>query len=671
MTNVEQLAARFAHIPRIEETGPQHGYNGKRMTRLGRRTRLIHAIACVVGLIPFVLKLCGTTISLQVVAVGFGFVVPGGGFLACAGPATILIGLFICFILWRKTAFRIQDRYGSFFGVVGFWILGALGGLLAGIPSFERFRLTQWWAWSGYVIAIVCTFALFLPFELRVRKMIMQMKAARAKRVAAFDDSITGLAAVTASSCESGTHELSADQLKAARFLFDTTVNREEGDLSTFDRMFGLLEYRYQLSVFGYALMLLHAKYLPNFTGYLKQAHRFLIKSFALPDTCGYWPRQALTGYFSKNPDPVVKANIMLSGWMLPVVVSYHEQYRDDEFEREGSIKFQPFKDKPNETYDYSSKGIVEVLHRQYNNMEYPYMLIPCEPHRAFPTCNSFGLLGMLIYDRDHGTHYCEDFWDELYDNISQEFVEVDGSLTVRREYLYGLRHMTSFAIGYDPLADVNNYLHYLPIFPGLARRCYAQIRKHEIELREGVAYIKNKPWEKVMDIYTRKQDSAAPIALLEMVASEYGDNELYDGLLNAERLYLARSKEPGSFKFKNTNSQIMAFFAFARLNKKDFWSDVILRGLPETAFSGPLLSDCDYPGVIPAKAASDGDNLDLVLYNGTEPGEKRILIERLKPDAQYSINSGEKKFTSDGNGNAELHIYLDGRTEVMISVCE
>jgi len=34
MTNVEQLTGRFARIPKIEETGPQRGYNGKRATKL-------------------------------------------------------------------------------------------------------------------------------------------------------------------------------------------------------------------------------------------------------------------------------------------------------------------------------------------------------------------------------------------------------------------------------------------------------------------------------------------------------------------------------------------------------------------------------------------------------------------------------------------------------------
>ena len=665
MTNVELLVERFARIPRIEETGPLRGYNGPRMTKRGRRTRLIHAAMCIIGLFPFVLSVGGIPVSPRLVAVGFGLIVPGGGFLACAGPATILAGLYICFYLWRKHAMKLQDLYGSWLGVVGYWLLGALGGFLADIPALAPFRLPHW---CGYLIAVICAFALFVPLELKVLDLYKKMDANRAKRLAVFDESIADLEAVTsATPYEAGTQELDEEQIKAARFLLEAAVNREPGDFSGFDGVFGLSEYRYQFSVFGYALMLLHAKYLPNFSGYLKEAHRFLIKGYEDPRTCGYWAREALTGYFSTNPDPVVKANIMLSGWMMPVLAGYHDQYRDDEFEQDGSIRFQPYKDKPQETYDYSSPGIMQVIYRQLKNKEYPYMLIPCEPHLAFTTCNSFGFLGMLVYDRDHGTHYCDDVWDDLYDNLTREFVEVDGSMTLRRQYIYGLRHLPASQFGFDPIADVNNYLFYLPVFPGLARRCYAQVRKHEVEVRDETAYLTHKPWDKVVNMYTRKRDPSLQIALLEMVAAEYGDDPLVAGLRKAETIHLARSKEPGSFKFKDVNTQITAFFAFARLCKKNYWSDVILRGMPETAFTGPLLAECKYPDVIPAKAASSGDDLDLVLYNGADPGEYGIRLERLRPNGRYTVNGGEQMFTADTDGGAELHVMLDGRTAIKI----
>ena len=667
MTSAEVLTGRFTHIPRIEETGPQKGYNGKRMARKGLRTRAIHAVLCILGLIPLVLKIAGVTVSPVLIAIGAGLIVPGGGFLACAGPATVIIGLFVCFYLWKKRAMRMNERMGTWLGIAGFWLLGALGGFLAGIPVFEKIRLTQWWDYSGFVIAVVCAFVLFLPYEVKVRKIYKLMKEAREQRIAAFDESISHLDEVTDTPYAEGIQELDEEGILAARYLYDMTVNHEDGDLQQFSGPRFLSGLQYQLSTFGYGLMVLHAKYLPNFTGYLKEGHRFLIKHFADPRTCGYWAKQALTGYFSKNPDPVVKANVMLSGWMLPTCAGYYDQYHDDEFEREPAIKFQPYKDKPEETYDYSVKGIVDVLYRQYHNKEYPYMLIPCEPHLAFPMCNVWALEGMLMYDRVHDTHYCDDIWDDLYDNVSHEFIEIDGSMALRRHYQYGLRHLPASRMpGYDPLADVQNYMHYGMVFPGLGRRCYAQIRKHEIEFKDGLPYLKRLPWEKIVNMFTQKPDPSLQIAMLEMTAIEFGDTELAEGLRKIEAKYLSRSKEPNSFQYKDVTSLTMSYYAFIRFAKKGYWSDVIQRGMPETAFTGPLLAECEYPKVIPAKATSSGDDLELVLYNGAEPGEQRLKLERLKPDADYSIN-GEKTFKSDSNGQAELYVYLDGRTALNI----
>jgi hypothetical protein len=566
----------------------------------------------------------------------------------------------------------IQDFYGSLAGIVGFWALGALGGLLAGAEYkfFDIINVTlpawtklHWW---GYIAAAASAVILFGGYERQTQKMYKQMSAARSERIENFDEAIAELDAATSAEISADTGELDAEQLKAARFLLDSAVNREDGDFSGFDWLRGLAEYRYQLSAFGYGLMLLHCKYLPNFTGSLKDAHRFLIRGYSDPRTCGYWAKEALTGYASTNPDPVVKGNVMLSGWMMPVVAGYADQYGDKEFEAPASISFQPYKDKPNETYNYNSEGVMKVLYRQFAEHEYPYMLIPCEPHVAFPMCNSYGLLGMLMYDRDHGTHYCADFWDELYDNVSQEFIEIDGTMALRRQYQYGLRHLPASQLGYNPMADVHNYLHWLPIFPGLARRCYAMVRKHELEIRDGAAYVKKTPWDKMIDMFTFTPNPSLQIATLAMLAAEYGDTEMLKALRKTEEMQMTRSKEPESFKFQNVNSLTGAYLAFSRLCKKGYWSDVILRGMPETSKTGPVLSECSYPEVIPAKACSSGEDLELVLYNGAAAGEQQLTIERLKPNTRYTVN-GSDVFVSDGNGCAVLNVFLNGKTPVHI----
>jgi hypothetical protein len=457
--------------------------------------------------------------------------------------------------------------------------------------------------------------------------------------------------------------------MRAARYLMEISV-REKGDFSTFDHREGpLTGNRYQFSVVGMVLMVLQGKYLPNFHGYLAQARRFLIDAVTDPRTCEYWKKQNLIGYWRWNPDPIVRANIMLSGWMLPMITGYGDQLDDRRFESEGALKFRPFRDKPERSYNYSAKGCVEALYKQYAKREFPYMLIPCEPHVAFPTCNSYGLLGMIIYDRDHGTHYCADFFDELYDYLSSDFVEIDGSIAIRRQDIYGLRFIPASQInmGYDPLADVQNYLHYLPIFPGLARRNYALIRKHHLEIRDGVTYIKGRKWEDVFDMSTMSKNPALLISQLELIAIEYGDTEIVNGLRKAEEIYLERSKDPNVLKFKDVPVVVTAYLALARFARKGDWSDVILRGSDPTAHTGPILTDCKFPEVLVAKAMSSGDDLDLVLYNGGDSSEQSIKIERLAPNTGYTVESTGYRFVSDNSGTATITVLLNGRTPVHI----
>jgi len=670
MTNVEELVSRFAKLPRIEETGPRKGYNGKRMRRKGIRTRLLHLALCVLGLLPLVLYICGLNVDSKLIAVGFGLIVPGGGFIAVGEPVCAAIGLYICFVLWKKKGMMMQDFLGSFVGVVGFWLLGAAGGVLSKTILTEwlfkavevpRLGYNPW----GYLAAIIVAVILFGNYELKVLKMYKELKKARFERLSVYDEAIAEFDEATKAPAPEGTQELDEDQLDAARFVFNATV-REIGDLSGIERVFGLGEYRYTLSVFGYALMILHAKYMPNFAGYIKKAHRFLIKSYEDPQACDYWGKQMRVGYWKKDYDPVRYANVMLSGWMMPVIAGYGDQYGDREFEQEASIRFHSVPGHPEITYDYNVQGVMQALYRQYHNHEFPYMLIPCEPHVSFPTCNSFGLLGMLLYDRDHGTRYSEDIWDDLYDNVQSEFIEIDGSMALRRQDQYGLRHLPPSQIGYSALADVQNYMHYSLIFPGLARRCFALVRKTKIVFENGLASINDMPWEKIINMFNGKPDASMQIAMLQLCAAEYGDTELVEGLKKAEERELSRSLEPHSFRFKDVMSLTTCYLAIARFIKKHFWADTILRGMPETSKTGPLLTECAFPNVLVAKAGSDGENLDLVLYNGADAGDETIKIERLIPNAAYTVNGGGK-FTADGDGAATLTVHLDGRTPVLI----
>jgi hypothetical protein len=94
----------------------------------------------------------------------------------------------------------------------------------------------------------------------------------------------------------------------------------------------------------------------------------------------------------------------------------------------------------------------------------------------------------------------------------------------------------------------------------------------------------------------------------------------------------------------------------------------LINRGPEPTAFSGPLLTECVYPDVLVARAASDGTGLDLVLYNGGGPGPHAIKIERLAPGRSYQAQGATPaSFTAPADGAMILGVEMQGRTEVRI----
>ena len=436
-----------------------------------------------------------------------------------------------------------------------------------------------------------------------------------------------------------------------------------------------LATYRYQFSSLGYTLMTYQKIYAPNFHGYLTKAFDYCIDGLTDLRTCGYWRFESLCGYLKYNTDPVNDSNIMLSGWMMPPMTSYGAVSGDRRYEEDGALQFHGSK---KAVHAYNVKECVELLYRQWKGevRKFPGYLIPCEPNVAFPICNSYGLLGLLIYDRDHGTTYSEEVLPDFYKHLTEDFTEINGVSAPRRQYLFGLRFMPDTQLMDIPFNDATIAMEYAPIFPGLAKRGYAMLRQNVLELNdEGVAFIKGIPWEAFSDIGTKAKNPASMISLMEMVAAEHGDYEMLKGLQKAEERYLEKSMDPKALYYKEVSVVNMANIAYAKIAGVGDWYDTILKDTPESAKEGPVLMECSYPEVIVAKAASGGDDLNMVLYNGTQPGEQKLGLARLKPGQRYTLSvcTAEKEqpeiseFTADHEGLAEVSVYLEDRTEVLV----
>ena len=657
MTDLTSLLKRWEELPRIEDTGPKSGVNAPVMLAIRRRLRLLYGAMCLLGLLPAVLYLSGLPLPYRAAACALGMVVPGGGLLA-GGSLPLVLGGAAVLAAFFTLGRSMVDWYGNIAVMLLLTAAGCLGGLFASPGQGAVSMLPP----------VLAAAACVIYFEGTQRRLERRILADRQRRIESFPR-LEALVSALPEPPAQERRELDDIALKAARYLFDMTV-RERGDFQDYNktRINSMGAYRYQFSALGYALMLMQCKYTPNFRGYQSRAWHFLADAFTDPRCCAYWKWEKLGGRFRWDPDPVAKENIMLSGWMLPVVNACGANMGDRSYEREGSIAFRPFFHRDTQ-YSYSAHSLTDTLAGQWLRRDYPGLLVPCEPHIAFPVCNSYGIMGTMIYDRDHGTDYSLRILDAFNEKLSEEFEEADGCVTAMRHYLFGAcRYLLKPAMNVSVLNGLSIAWEYAPIYPGLARRCYAMARDELIEIRNGMAQLRNMPWEQIVDPGTMSKNPSLFCGLLEHMAAEHGDWELMQALEAVERVYLKPSSNPGVLKYKDVSVVNMAYIALGKWARQGDWRDTILLGPGENALRGPYLDDCSYPDVLVARAVStDGEDLDLVLCSGSRQKRQSITIRRLQPQAEYIAQGPGLSFRAGADGSAVLDLELGDRTGVYI----
>jgi hypothetical protein len=649
-STAEELVLHKARIPPLEETNTRT-YGGG-IKKIHDRTLWIYGIGCFIGILLWGIGNFGPVrIPQKIIALGCGFFIPGGGFLAAGRIIPLIIGAMLT-VLFFTFGFKMLDMFGNTFVCVFIWLVGGLGGLFADetvllwrpLPAIAA-ALISWsyWAWQTH----------------RVFRFLRASKTDRHGSAAAL---IADMETVYKREEPLEERELDKEGVEASQYIFDLCLAGR--GLADFDRPFyfsSVSAIRYQLANLGNALQIMQCKYTPNFHGYLNQAQRFLIEGFTHHDVCGYWKYENLGGYWNWNPDPVRWANVMLSGWAAPTIISYAANTGDDRYEKPGSIKFHPMKHSE-KTYNYSAADFVHIFVDQIRKM--PLALIPCEPFIQFPICNSYAILGLLIYDRYHKTHYTEEIYDPFCESIEQNFTDMNGDMIMRRNQLTGLRFTPKNALMGGAMSNIMSYA-YHPIMPGYALRSFALLRNEVFYLEDGIAHIRGQKWEDMVDTSTKTKTPAGMLGQFEQLCLEFGDYDMARGFREVQHKYLVKSNK--RFKYQYASINAMANIIIARWSQKNDWYDTILKGPPPSAFTGPVLEECSYPDVLVAKAISHGGDLALVLYNGTDPGEQKLSLGRLRENGSYRIKETGQQFKADAGGGAEISVVLDNRTPLTI----
>ena len=217
--------------------------------------------------------------------------------------------------------------------------------------------------------------------------------------------------------------ELSLSEIQHMRLLLDRAL-QPVADFNGFEwrDQYQTAAIRYQLNFLSYALSLAHAQYLPAFTGYLQQAQDNLLQKQQDYRIWRYWQWENLWGNLSTDKDPVIKDNIMFSGFVAAQILYARMP------EQNLSFRYPDGR-----SYDYTTEQLVDVLVAQYEVA--PFGLLPCEPNWIYPLCNLITATAIKALSPER--------WQTLQPGflkaLQTEFMTTDGRIVPFRSSYTGL----------------------------------------------------------------------------------------------------------------------------------------------------------------------------------------------------------------------------------------
>ena len=624
---------------------------GPAVRRARRRTLTIWLALCIVGIVPTLLQL-----PSRVQVVGLGLWLPGGGLLAAGGwwivVSFAVVGLFaLSLAAWLFT--------GNVVAPLAVWLGSAI---LAAGAADERVSPVG----PTLVVAVTGTCCLtgYFAAQRKERRRGADGRRRNADMAAAFAQ----FRASSIAAPQPLDREMSADDLAAMRRVLDLTL-QPVGELAGFDMVdprFQPAALRYQLNKLQHALSVAQCQYTPSFHGYLSQAQRFTIESLILPQVCGYWILESLWGHLRWHPDPIdTKDNIMMTGWSGHCIGTYTANTGDKRYGEPAALAFRPFKRHPDKVYPHSHHDFVASLRQNWATA--PYSLYPCEPNFTYTVCNFYGYSAAASYDRAYGTQHATEVYGALHRAVHDEFELADGELQPV------LSNWTGLTLIFKPtlVASVSNVPLMNAFEPELAERTWATARHERIRLTaDGLDVGRLRAQDKIDVGNYRTGSTAFTLAWVAAAAHEMGDDGLAQAALAEIDATHARVDSPGVLAYEGVSTLVSADIVLARLLRRDYWRDTVVRGPGEQVLSGPLLIDSRYPDVLVARAvSSDGVGLDLVLRPGANAGTVQPLaLGQLRPGGRYRVTgAAESEVTADQRGNADIRVRLHGRTEVTL----
>ncbi len=442
----------------------------------------------------------------------------------------------------------------------------------------------------------------------------------------------------------------------------------------------GLEGYRYQLGYMTYALALAQYHKTPAYRELYREAIDNLIQKMVRKDVWSYWEHTS-KGAKTTNPDlkerglgwidPVVRKNIMYSGHLINMLELYHMLYRDAKYDKPESITFRwQWVMQLLNIFHYDGNKLAKVIHEQF--IESPVHMIECELNLVFPVCNQHPLLGLMLYDHNHGT----DLSSAVKDLMMKTFRDKGLLDPKTQDFLQFYMLEQKRAVG--PPSPGNN------AFVGMCMHAWkpelieALYRTHvnKIEwIADDVAGVAGDPTVGI---------SSAPA--FAAYAKEVGDEKTALGIISWMKKNCSPKWIGNKYLYpRNDELKISPLFnpiaAVAEINVKNGIWAMYNRPWEEDYFLQPFISSVEYPKAVVKQAYYDG-NKD-VLAVTILPGEKgaastSFAVNQLSRSKIYSINRNgrllgylKKGAIESEKGVTELEFNDKGILRILTSLAE
>ena len=451
--------------------------------------------------------------------------------------------------------------------------------------------------------------------------------------------------------------ELTPDDLELERYLLDLSLQ----PLDRFDGFSHIEQYllsalRYQLNYICYALAMAQYVYTPAFSGYLTEAMANSIEKMRDKRVWGYWAHECLIGYQRWNPDPIVFANVMYTGF-LGVMLGAFETLNDARFSQPGALTLR-WNETTSYPYEFGSLGEA-IVHNMDISDHGP--LYPCEPRLIYPMCNAFSLSSLLIHDRLYGTGYGTDRVEQMAAAYqTHRYLRPDNRFMAARG---PLKFSMGPSVGNDGVMSF--WLHF-PM-PEQAAKTWENLRTNLVRIKGDDVKIDATEWERIDPGNYSRGTGMSRVSIMA-AAKEFGDNELADALeMSIDKRYKT-VRQNGARAYTGISSWGNAGHVLARFTTENSLRDLLSGEVPAHWTTGPNLGQAAYPDVLVARAVTDGRALDLVLRPGTRGGRTTLGVQRLAPRHDYVVMGGvDETVTADDDGRALVSVDLDDRREVVL----